>query len=183
MIEQVLTGTSAGAVAGVLSGWLMKVWANRVHQKDRVHYEEQLQKKVFVHRLQFEKEFEVYLGLWKELLEAGRAASEYRELKVDSGKSREQELEGLRLAINRFKDRVYDYRPFYAPRIYDLTTELLKKLRIVHRYEANRARAAKREDDIEQCLDEINGAIPGICDAIRERVFPKTGSATNSRAG
>ncbi len=39
MIEQALTRTSAGAVAGVLSSRHMKVWANRFHQKDRVHYE------------------------------------------------------------------------------------------------------------------------------------------------
>ena len=87
MIEQILTGTSAGVVAGVLSSWLMKVWAGRIQQRDRIHYEEQLQTRLqerrtldeqtlVVHRVQFEKEFEVYLGLWGELLKVGRAASE-----------------------------------------------------------------------------------------------------------
>ena len=179
-----LTGTGAIGVIAGLSAWLGKVWANRILHQDRVRYETQMQtllhdmrtrgeKELFVHRLQFEKEFEVYLGLWKELLHAGRAASEFRELKSDSGKSREQQLEELRLAMNRFNDRVYDYRPFYAPRIYDLTADLLKKLRTVHSYSRDPRRADRRTEDTEKLLDEINEAVPQICDAIRERIFPR----------
>lgn len=183
MIEQLVSNAIVVALVGPLSAWLGKIWAERIIQKDRVRFEMQMQtllhdlrtrgeKEVLVHRLQFEKEFEIYLGLWKELLRAGRAAGEFRALKFDSGKSREQELEELRQAINTFKDRVYDYRPFYAPSIYDLTTELLKKLRTVHHTACDERRADREEDRTETLLDEVNEAIPQICDAIRKRIFP-----------
>ena len=77
MMEELLKGTGAVAIIAALSAWLSKVWANRILQKDRIKYETQMNtlleglrtqsgKALFVHRLQFEKEFEVYLGLWKD---------------------------------------------------------------------------------------------------------------------
>ncbi len=182
--RDILTGTGAIALIAGFSAWLGKVWANRILQQDRARYETQMQtllhdmrtrgeKELFVHRLQFEREFEVYSELWKELLRAARAASEFGELTFASDTPREEELEKLRLAINRFNDQVYDNRPFYAPRIYDLTRDMRKKLGKVHSYSCDSRQTDRRTADIETLLDEINEAVPQICDAIRERVFPR----------
>src|SRR5690606_11552906 len=91
VIEKVLAflgGTSI--VAATICGFATlfgKVWVNRIFHKDRIRYEEQMQllltnlrnsgeKDLHIHRLQFEKEFEVYSELWKRLLRVNRAASE-----------------------------------------------------------------------------------------------------------
>ena len=130
-------------------------------------------KELFVHRLQFEKEFEVYLHLWKEVLAMGRAASRFRAVGFGSGVPVEEDLRDLRAAHNQLKDRVCDYRPFYAPRVYELTEETLGNARWVHRIEAGSARAVQRTEEVERNLDKINDAVDAICDAIRERVFPR----------
>lgn len=69
-----------------LASWLGKVWASRILEKDRGKYEAEIERlrqsgasvverlrtqgerDLFVHRLQFEKEFEIYNQLWKPML-------------------------------------------------------------------------------------------------------------------
>ena len=182
MIEHFLTGAGAVAIVGGLSAWLGRVWANRILQKDRIKYETQMNtlldelrtqsgKELFVHRLQFEKEFEVYLGLWKEVLRAGRASSAFRELRFESDKSRDEEIQDVVDTYNRLKDRVYDYRPFYAPEIYDLLKSLLAKIDAVRRNQRDARVAETQQEDTEKMLDEINNLVPKICDSIRTRIF------------
>jgi hypothetical protein len=85
-------GTTVPAIVG-LSAWLGRVWANRILEKDRARYRTQMEslledlrtresKELFVHRLQFEKEFEIYKQLWTGVLALGRAAREFRDLKI-----------------------------------------------------------------------------------------------------
>ncbi|MBU0719578.1 MAG: hypothetical protein KJ749_15145 [Planctomycetes bacterium] len=165
-----------------MSAWLGKVLANRILEKDRLRYQGQMEtlldelrtrssKELFVHRLQFEKEFEVYVHLWKEMLEVGRAASRFRVLTFESSRTRDEEMQDLSEAYNRLKDQVYDHRPFYAPRVYDLTTKFLDKVRGVVQGHRGSLQAAAPTDDTERLLDEVNGMIPEVCDAIRERIF------------
>ena len=75
--------TVVAAVVAALAGWLGKVWATRIankeladHSKELEKYKRQastdleafraeLQKKQFVHSVQFEKEFKIYEKIWK----------------------------------------------------------------------------------------------------------------------
>ena len=74
-----LTGAGAIPVIAGLSAWLGKIWANRILEQDRTKYHTQIEtllqdlrtrdsKELFVHQLQFEKEFEIYKELWAKVL-------------------------------------------------------------------------------------------------------------------
>lgn len=183
MIQELLTGAGVAVLIAPLSAWLGKVWAARILEKDRVRYQMQMEmtlqdvrtrssKELFVHQLQFEKEFQVYLDLWKEVLSVGRAASEFRELKMDSGKSPEEQSEQLLQALKQLNSRVYDHRPFYTPEVYEFAKDILKKSGQVLRLHSMGGQARDPWEKSEALLDEINAAIDPLCDAIRRRIWP-----------
>jgi hypothetical protein len=65
----------AVAIMFGLSSWLGKVWAGRILQTEKVKFEKELErikaeyaKKHTVHRLQFQKEFDLYEKLWESLV-------------------------------------------------------------------------------------------------------------------
>jgi hypothetical protein len=138
LLESLLAGAGGIAIVFGLSAWLGRVWAARILEKDRVRYQTQMQtllvdlktlsnKELFVHRLQFEKEFTVYSELWRELLVLARALSAFRVLRIGTGNTHEEEVQKVVETYNDFKNRVYDHRPFYAPEIYDLAKSVLDK--------------------------------------------------------
>jgi len=183
VIDQVLPGFGAVALIGILSAWLGKVWASRILQEDRVKYETQMQtllqdlrtrgsKVVFVHQLQFEKEFEVYLHLWRELRRACLAAIRFRDIKFASNKSHHEELQDLQKATNLTIGWVHDYRPFYDPHIFEDVKLLIGNLRIVYWNESDTRMAERRSDETNKLLDETIASVPRICEKIRSRIFP-----------
>ena len=152
-----------------------------MHQKHRVRYETRMQtsleelrnrssRGLFVYELQFQKEFEIYLCLWKEVLALGRSASQFREILTGADSTPSDDLEKLRTTHDGLRDRVYDNRPFYAPDVYDMAKELLKKARKVLSHQDERRRTNNREKT-EELLDEISRMIDRLCDAIRERIW------------
>jgi hypothetical protein len=85
-------GIAVPAIIG-LSTWLGKVWANRILEKDRVRYQTEMEtlledlrtrqsKELFVHRLQFEKEFDIYKQLWVAVLALARTTREFRSIQI-----------------------------------------------------------------------------------------------------
>lgn len=186
MLESFLAATGAVGIIGALAAWLGRVWARRILEKDRVRYQTQMEsllvemrtsshKEVFVHRLQFEKEFAVYSELWRELLVLGRALSAFRVLRVGTGKTHDEEVQNVVTTYNAFKDRVYDHRPFYAPEIYDLAKDVLDKAAHTFRNAREGRPTFEQEEESEEALTGINDVcIPAICAAIRRRIFPST---------
>lgn len=115
----------------------------------------------------------MYLRLWKDALALGRAAAEFRELKFDSGKTDGQHRREFVEAHHRFNRRVYDFRPFYDPKIYELTRGMLRKSADVYRLQGRSRHNAGHEENAERLLDEINNAIDPLCDAIRGRIWAR----------
>jgi len=135
----------------------------------------QSEKEIFVHRLQFEKEFSVYLELWKKALPAARAGIPFEVLSTAEDAPHGQHVKRLRDAYNELKDTIYDYRPFYAPQVYDVAGDLLAKLSDLYTTVADstifRDQARRREADA--IMTAVNETyIPRLCDAIRVRLFP-----------
>ena len=179
-----LAGAGAVAIIGALSTWLSKVWAARILEKDRIRYQTQMEtllvdlktlsnKEVFVHRLQFEKEFSVYSDLWRELLVLGRALSAFRVLQNGTGNTHKEDVQKVVETSNNFKNRVYDHRPFYAPEIYDLAKTVLDKAWLAFQNARDERPTFEQTKESEQALTHINDtSIPAICAAIRKRGFP-----------
>src|SRR4030042_5993789 len=88
-------GITATAIIIGLSSWLGKVWANRILEQDKTKYKIQVdtlledlrtkkKKELFVHQLQFEKEFEIYKQLWEKVLVLGKAGTRFRSLQIET---------------------------------------------------------------------------------------------------
>jgi len=176
-------GITATVIIISLSSWLGKVWASRILEQDKAKYKIQVdtlledlrtkeKKELFVHQLQFEKEFEIYKQLWEKVLVLGRAGTHFRSLQMEALKPVEERFDAFRNAYNSLNELVYFNRPFYAPKIFDLSKRLLDTA-------ANVAGSVKRQLDtnIETNLDSVNILVGEICDAIRERIWStdKTG--------
>jgi len=202
-------GITATAIIMLLSSWLGKVWANRILEQDKAKYRTQVDtllqdlrtregKELFVHQLQFEKEFEVYKELWEKVLVLGKAGKNFRSLQMGQLKPVEDAFNEFSDAHNVLNKLVYGNRPFYAPKIFDLSKKLLdtacdvassvKRQDLFERNE-NRSKEANEKliklgDNIETDLDSIN-ILGEICDAIRERIWStdKTGWDKNKDAG
>ena len=184
MVDSLLEGAGAVAIVTGLSAWLGRVWAGRILEKDRVRYQTQIEtilvdmrtlrdKEVFVHRLQFEKEFSVYSELWRELLVLARALSAFRVLRDCTVKTHDEEVQNVVTTYNAFKNRVYDHRPFYAPDIYDFAKAVLDKAWLAFQNARDGRPTVEQIRESEKALTEISDkCIPTICAAIRKRIFP-----------
>ena len=195
-------GITATAIIISLSSWLGKVWANRILEQDKTKYKIQVDallqdlrtresKELFVHQLQFEKEFDVYKELWEKVLVLGKASKHFRTLTTGPFKSLEEAYNDFSDAHNVLNQLVYGNRPFYAPKMFDLSKKLLdkacdvagsvKRQELFERSENISEKANEKQiklgDSIEADLDSINVLVGEICDAIRERIWStdKTG--------
>jgi len=173
---------------------LGRVWANRILEQDRARYQERLDvlrregevvlerlrtagaKDIFMHRVQFEKEFRIYEELWDHLITVGRTATKFRALRnaPAPGVTTGQELAELRDACKAYSDLVYRRRPFYAPVVYDLAKETLHLASDVNdwaTWAGPHGSTDKQEDAKEAALDKINELVNTVCEAIRTRIW------------
>lgn len=196
------SGITLTPVITGLSIWLGKIWANRILEKDRAKYQTQMEtllldlrtrddKELYVHKLQFEKEFEIYKELWMKLLSLGRAGTKFRDLQRPPVDDTGNIINEFCDSYNAFKELVYSNRPFYAPKIYGLSKTVLDKARNVfdsihrqERLERETVESAELDEKIielgekkEHDLNEINNLVDDMCTAIRERIWStgKTG--------
>jgi len=104
---------------GALAGLIMSYIRIRMYEKEREKTERQL----FVHRLQFEKEFEIYTDLWKSCVELTVATLDLRPIfelgsKETDVEKLKRKLETISVAFNSFQDIVFKHKPFYAQDIF-----------------------------------------------------------------
>jgi hypothetical protein len=132
---------SAGVVMFGLSNWLGKVWANRILEADRAEYSklveklrEDGQKRILVHRVQFETEFQAYREVWEAIAGMVVAALQLRPI-LESGVDfsapeevrRNTKLERFAATANCYLDVARRYHPFLAREV-DQECERLFKL-------------------------------------------------------
>jgi len=192
-------GASVGVAALILralSGWLGKVWANRILEQDRARYAKEIEefrqkgqavlerlrtrseRELLIHRVQFEKEFEVYVKLWSGLVDLVAATSSLRPAidHVDTSKTEDQikqeRLDELSKAYGTFKEIVHRYRPFYAPEVHDLARQLLRDA--YHEALGYKYHDPRKIDHWEEALanvETVRREADQVCDAIRQRIW------------
>lgn len=176
-----------------LSSWLGKVWANRILQKDRTKYQTQVEtlienlrtqarKKLYVHQLQFEKEFEIYKELWGQLIRLVpwvRSFDELLEPKLIT--QRIQELPNI---IKGISQTVYTNQPFYHPEIFEACESILnsmpkidtlnEKISKLTQYSFTEESAdvfEKRYDDLLQEIASVFKTVDTVSTLIRKRIW------------
>jgi hypothetical protein len=191
-------GIGVPAIIG-LSTWLGKVWANRILEKDRVRYQTEMErlledlrtrqsKELFVHRLQFEKEFDIYKELWVAVLALARTTREFRAVQVGPPRPQEDILTDFVDACNRLNSIVFDNRPFYAPEVFEKAKATLELAWEIDRSRAKQTLLEKAsaisdkhtetlielEETIQNTLGKVNDSMLPLCEAIRTRIWSTT---------
>ena len=172
-----------------------KLWAGRILERDRAKYEQQVKshladlearasKELFVHRLQFEKEFDIYKVLWDAALELARAAQCFRTVQLRGEELAEDPRDRLKRAHAALNETIFPNRPFYAPDVYETAKRIVHDVgwvaHIDERLEHETGRRLSQEstekrirlgEAIEGKLNELNQLLENLCDAIRERIW------------
>jgi hypothetical protein len=196
-----LLKVAGGAIVllGALSAFLGRVWINRIANREAQVRDEKLaevrasferhntelkarldaavQRTVFVDKLQFEHEYEIYKQAWGCLFSLQQATLQLRPTfdMVDVAESREDRMKrrmGKFVApYNAYLEVIEKNKPFYPLGVYAALAEVREKCRIevidceyIERpHKEYWAEARKNQQD-------IVGAIENACDAIRNRV-------------
>jgi hypothetical protein len=138
----VIASLGGGLIVILLSGWLGKVWANRILEADRARYSReieelrsslertnrafqgQIEKAIFVSKTHFETEFQIFREIWQKVATVRSRMSDLRPVMaiVDVRKTPEELLgehfEAFVPALQELVDRVDYNSSFYPPEIF-----------------------------------------------------------------
>ena len=135
-----------------------------------------LEKEQFIHRLQFEKEFEIYLELWKKLFVLKEATEmlmpvvDYDEPGLTEEETRKIRLERAIKAYDEVRTAINHYKPFFAKDVYKNANKILNESfkqalasqypgRNVEEFLENFERAQERTEEILNIIDKIDKSI------------------------
>jgi len=188
-------GVTATAIIISLSSWLGKVWANRILEQDKAKYKIQVDtllqdlrtresKELFVHQLQFEKEFEIYKELWVTVLELDKAINPLIDDISFSNISKEEAHSEIRKAFKKLNEMLFINRPFYSPEIFEDAYKITELCRIICKCDRRYERIKNRPitDEVEKMFhenmdksssaeEEIKKTVNTICNTIRQRIW------------
>jgi hypothetical protein len=191
------------AVVG-LAWYISKKWIGNAFEKDRMLYKTQMdmtlegdrakyktqmetliadmrtrdEKELFVHKLQFEKEFEIYKELWKEALELAKTS---RSFDTITGRS-EDILPKLIPLHSQLEKTVFLNRPFYEPTVFNIARELLITMgdlvatdKRINRHDQAKTPNFKKLETLDaeliNYIDKVIELVEELCDAIRNRIW------------
>ena len=190
-------GVAVGTIIFGLSSWLGKVWAERIMQKDRLKYETEMEmllqglrtndsKMLYVHKLQFEKEFEIYKELWTNAiqleqsvsllecfwLEPDRFLKNMNDTEIqdfEPHQTFEHYKEDLSEVSGKFNHIVRHNKPFYSKRIFEKTNQILdieRKIneRIDFHFEDDKS-------EIKQMCQSLSMSLNELCGLIRDCIW------------
>lgn len=154
----------------------LAIW-NYYQQKEIQKLKTKSEKEVFIHQLQFEKEFDIYKDLWKGLVELRTATHSLRpeienvDPNVSPDEWKSKKLEKL---INSYNEagELFEYnKPFYSDKIYQKAGELMKisrheKFELEH----GDTRRSGYWKEAKQNIDKIYSITDELCELIRERI-------------
>lgn len=129
---------AAGGVGAAIIGLLGKLWVDRKLEREKTNYEKEIEnlkaklsRKLTIHKLQFEKEFSIYLELWKALVRLRNASADLirRSEFITSDETPEQRRDRkdkeFKNSYNELVKLVEDQQPFYAKEVYDKASKIL----------------------------------------------------------
>ncbi len=190
----IIASGASGAVLFGLSSWLGKIWAERILRTDRLRYERCLadfrhqlnseievlkaknQRRVLVHKVQFETEFEAYKDIWTALSELSANTLALRPI-LDSINLGESESERK---TRRFKEwhecmrfcceTIRRYEPFLPIVVLEKVDALTRSLNNEAIQYAKLPNNQAYWEQQKQNSEKIDKLIDEVCDVIRERI-------------
>ena len=155
---------------------LSLIW-NYIQQKSIEKIKSENQKNNLIHRIQFEKEFEIYSDLWAKLVDLRNHTRDLRPQLdfIDPNESeKERNIKRFEKLNNSFIVCVNSFeknKPFYPKIVYDNIAEALK---ITKREAFGFQRGDKNSDEYwdesEKNINRIIDLTNNICETIRKRI-------------
>jgi len=182
-LKLIVAGGIGGAVASCIGNWFVnkKLQAQKhEHDKQLESLKSKFGKKNTVHKLQFEKEFQLYGELWKALVEVRKTAviTPALDNNMPTHKS-PYNVYGERYeiaidAFNKAKNLFEDHRPFYHDDVGKITGDLLSQCRDHIRSVGKMLKSTNFDevlhDKADGLLKKLPEAINEIEKVIKERI-------------
>lgn len=181
-LKLIISGSIGAAIASIIG----KFFVDRKLQNQQAEYDKQLEslksqleKKSTVHKLQFEKEFQLYGELWKALVDVRSTATITPTVDImprdqscyDVYKGR---FENAADAFNKANDLFKYHSPFYHDDVSKITEDLLgqcrKHIRKVARVLSSGKFDDKLFDSADELFEKMTEAINEIEKAIKRRI-------------
>ena len=182
-LVEALKLVASGGVGAAIIGLLGKLWVDSKLERAKANYEKdianlkaKLAQKQTIHKLQFEKEFSIYLELWKALVRLRNTSadlvrrSEFITSKETTEQRRDRKDKEFKDSYNELIQLVEDQQPFYAKEVYEKASKILSEswkqsinvilLNLQPEYYVKE----------EERFKEILRVIAGIESSIRERI-------------
>ena len=181
-LKLIVSGGIGAAIASCIGTWFVnkKLQAQKLEHDQRIaSLQSKLQRKHTVHKLQFEKEFQLYGELWKALVDVRSTATitpfvdimPKDQAHYDVYKGR---FESAADAFNKANDLFKYHRPFYHDDVSKITEDLLEQCRKHIRKVARVLSSGKFDDKLFDSADELfekmTEAINKIEEAIKRRI-------------
>jgi len=183
VLKLIAAGGIGGAVASCIGNWFVskKLQAQKhEHDKQLESLRSKLGKKNTVHKLQFEKEFQLYGELWKELVDVRSSVIITPTLDMMPKDKSHYEVykERFEIAVDAFNkaNGLFGYhRPFYHDDVSKITEELLGQCRGYIRRVAIMLGSKKDDDKLFDKADELLKKVPGAINEIEKAIKVRIG--------
>lgn len=195
----VFSELSAGAIIAGLSMWVGKVWANRITEKEKSKYSQDLQNLKhqgdlivanlqhtndqlnYLFQMQFDEEFKSYRAIWKAFV-ALRAKQGPIAWHISSGQDPDPDkaMEFIQ-AIHEFVEVFYASQPFIAQEVYEIC-EFIRNTAYAHdTIRLNRENLGNNSGKYNwQYVEEIVNRGDSLCEAIRKNCWQERAEPTVS---
>ena len=181
-LKLIVAGGIGGTIASCIGNWFVskKLQAQKhEHDKQLESLKSKLGKKNTIHKLQFEKEFQLYGKLWKALVDVRKKTvitptcdRMLRDMSLYDVYKKRYEIAVD--AFNKAKDLFEDHRPFYHDDVSKITRDLLSQCRgyieSVGRMLSYGSFNDKLHNEADELLKKIPEAINQIEEAIKRRI-------------
>jgi tetratricopeptide (TPR) repeat protein len=132
-------------------------------------------KKLTIHKLQFEKEFQLYGGLWKALIAVRKTVIITLDIETKDSLSCGGEYEKAIEIFNEAKNLFEDNRPFYHDTVSKITRELLHQCRGYLTEVTKMLKSGKDDEDLYDKADELLKKVPEAINEIEKAIKGRIG--------
>ena len=182
-LKLIAAGGIGGAVASCIGNWFVnkKLQAQKhEHDKQLESLKSNLGKKNTVHKLQFEKEFQLYGELWKELVDVRRSVVITPTLDImPEGKTLydvyKDRFKNAVDAFNKAKNLFEDHRPFYHDDVSKITRDLLSQCRGYIGSVGQMLESENFDGELYDKADELLKKVPEAIDEIEKVIKGRIG--------
>ena len=182
-LKLIVSGGLGGTIVGIIGKLVVdrKLQAQKLeHNKQLASLESQLEKKNTVHKLQFEKEFQLYGELWKKLVDVRSSVIITPTLDMMQKDKPHYEVykERFEIAVDAFNkaNGLFEYhRPFYHDDVSKITEKLLGQCRGYIRRVAIMLGSKKDDDKLLDKADELLKKVPEAINEIEKAIKVRIG--------